>query len=248
MSLAACRREIPVLLYHAVGCGTSDPLDVPVDQFESQLIDAAEHGYRFVPLSQLVGGWEQGASAPERAVALTFDDGAACLFSVAFPVLQRRRIPFTLFLTEDWLGGDPSRRHMEEVNAQTRWPSLAWPEVRAMVASGLAEVGSHGLRHLYLPRATEAEARAEVVASRLALTEGLGPGARVDLFAYPFGAFDRASVARVRSAGYRAAFAVGVGSGGRYAYRRRSIHRDVPSRDFEALLSDRWILPVLNHD
>jgi peptidoglycan/xylan/chitin deacetylase (PgdA/CDA1 family) len=242
----ACQREVPVLLYHAVGCGTSDQLDVPVEQFEAQLVDAIQQGYRFVPLSQLVAGWEQGARPPGATLALTFDDGAGCLFAAAFPILQRHRIPFTLFLTGDWLGSDPDRRHIEDVNAHTRWPSLDWPEVRAMVASGLAEVGSHGLHHLYLPRASESEAQAEVITSRLMLAEGLG--APVDLFAYPFGAFDRASLSLVRSAGYRAAFAVGVGTGGRYAYRRRSIHRDQSPHDFKSQLSTRWILPILNHD
>src|SRR3974390_2159465 len=100
-----CQREVPVLLYHAVGCGTADPLDVPVEQFEAQLDDVARRGYRFVPLSELVAGWEHGARQ-EKVVALTFDDGPACLFSAAFPVLRRRRIPFTLFLTEAWLGGE----------------------------------------------------------------------------------------------------------------------------------------------
>jgi peptidoglycan/xylan/chitin deacetylase (PgdA/CDA1 family) len=245
---AGCQREVPVLLYHAVGCGTADPLDVPVAQFEVQLADAVQRGYRFVPLSQLVASWERGDAVPEKVVALTFDDGAACLFSAAFPVLQRLQIPFTLFLTVDWLGGDPSRRPVERVNEHTSWPSLAWPEVRQMVASGLAELGSHGVHHLYLPRASAPELQTEIVTSRVALSEGLDTGATIDLFAYPFGAFNRNDVARVRAAGYRAAFSVGSGTGGRYAYRRRSIHRDLSPQAFEALLSNRWILPLINHN
>jgi peptidoglycan/xylan/chitin deacetylase (PgdA/CDA1 family) len=244
----ACQREVPVLLYHAVGCGTSDPLDVPVDQFEAQLIDAQQHGHRFVPLTQLVSDWERGATPEPDAMALTFDDGAACLFSEAFPVLQRLKIPFTLFLTVDWLGGDPKRRPIEKVNEHTSWPGLAWPEVRQMVASGLAEVGSHGVHHLYLPRASEAELQAEIATSRQALAEGLDTGATVDLFAYPFGAFNRDDVRRVRSSGYRAAFSVSAGTGGLFAYRRRSIHRDISIKAFEGQLDTRWILPLINHD
>jgi peptidoglycan/xylan/chitin deacetylase (PgdA/CDA1 family) len=245
---SACQREVPVLLYHAVGCGTGDPLDVPVEQFEAQMIAAMQSGHRFVPLSQLAAGWERGAAPEKGVLALTFDDGAACLFSAAFPVLQRLKIPFTLFLTVDWLAGDPKRRPLEKVNEHTSWPGLAWPEVRQMVSSGLAELGSHGVHHLYLPRATEAELKTEIVTSRMALAEGLESGATIDLFAYPFGAFNRDDVARVRAAGYRAAFSVAAGTGGRYAYRRRSIHRDLPMNAFESLLADRWIFPFINHD
>jgi peptidoglycan/xylan/chitin deacetylase (PgdA/CDA1 family) len=244
----ACQREVPVLLYHAVGCGTSDPLDVPVDQFEAQLADALRSGHRFLPLSQLVAGRERGEVPDPKTLALTFDDGAACLFSEAFPVLQRLKIPFTLFLTVDWLGGDPKRRPIEKVNEHTSWPGLAWPEVRQMVASGLAEVGSHGVHHLYLPRASEAELQTEIATSRQALAEGLDTDATVDLFAYPFGAFNRYDIRRVRAAGYRAAFSVGAGTGGLFAYCRRSIHRDISMKAFEGQLDTRWILPLINHD
>ena len=74
-------------------------------------------------------------------------------------------------------------------------------ELRAMVASPAAEVGSHTIRHpnLTLPNDRERE----VVGSRAALAEMIGRP--VTTFAYPNGYHDAAAVDAVDRAGYRGA-------------------------------------------
>jgi len=80
-------------------------------------------------------------------------------------------------------------------------------ELRAMVASPAAEVGSHTIRHpnLTLPNDRERE----VVGSRAALAEMIGRP--VTTFAYPNGYHDAAAVDAVDRAGYRGACTTDAG-------------------------------------
>jgi peptidoglycan/xylan/chitin deacetylase (PgdA/CDA1 family) len=241
--LVGCQRELPVLLYHEVGCGTRDVRDVPPEQFDAQLTYLETHGYQLVPLTRLL---QDPKSLPAHPVALTFDDGAACIHSSAFPLLRKHRAPFEVFLVSDWVAADAEHRVSQPLENGEQVPSLIWPEVRAMVASGLGTVGGHGRSHLRLTGADGRQLENEVGGSRKAL--GAMLGLPVDLFAYPFGAFDAAAEDAVRRAGFTGAMSVSNGLGGTFAYRRRSIHRDLSESDFAERLHERWILPLLNHD
>ena len=69
------------------------------------------------------------------------------------------------------------------------------------------EIGVHSATHRCLPTLTEAELEHEVVASRTMIhaETGVWP----EFFSYPYGLFDARVRGAVRSAGYRAAVAVG---------------------------------------
>lgn len=240
-ALVGCQREQPVLLYHAVGCGTGDSYDVPVAQFRDELDAALAAGFTFVPLSVLNPKGGSTAPLPAKPLGVSFDDGAQCLFSQAFPELLSRHVPFTLFLPARWL----DLPHVQEVNASTHWATLTVPQVREMLDSNLVQIGAHGLTHVRLPALDAAQARAEIADSAILLGAWFGP--RPLFFAYPFGAFGSREVALVKEAGYAGAFAVGVGTGGRYAYRRRSIHAGLAREAFLQQLDSRWVFPLVSH-
>jgi peptidoglycan/xylan/chitin deacetylase (PgdA/CDA1 family) len=244
--LPACRRELPVLLYHEVGCGTDDVRDVPVREFATQMAYLADHGYTFVSLAALADAWDGKKQLPSKPVAVTFDDGAACVFSQAFPVLESHGIPFALFLPSQWIAADDAQRHRDSLDGGIVIPTITWPETKQMAASGLAQIEAHGQTHLHLRHADDATVQREVTGARDDLAKSLGSAP--EFFAYPFGAFDQRTLDAVRAAGYRAAFAVGTGLGGRFAYRRHSIHRGLSDQAFAESLRGDWILPLLNHD
>jgi peptidoglycan/xylan/chitin deacetylase (PgdA/CDA1 family) len=240
---AGCQREIPVLLYHEVGCGTHDSRDVPVEQFESQLEYLETHGFKVVPLSRILNA---PGDLPPRAVGLSFDDGAQCLYDAAFPILRKHQMPFELFLVSDWIAADADHRVLQDVADGEKVPSLIRPEVRAMLDSGLATLGGHGRSHVRLSSLDAARLNAEVTGGRDDLAAAFG--VPIDLFAYPYGAFDRAALRAVKRAGFGGAFAVGAGSGGRYAYRRRSIHRGLSDQELASRLRPRFVWPLIRHD
>jgi peptidoglycan/xylan/chitin deacetylase (PgdA/CDA1 family) len=85
-------------------------------------------------------------------------------------------------------------------------------EVRRLAATGLVEVGGHTISHSMLSGLSPDDQRHEVGGGRTRL-QGI-IGRPVNSFAYPFGewgAFDRASVAAVREAGYARACTTRIG-------------------------------------
>lgn len=170
-----------VVTYHGIAPAAS-PVTVPPSRLEHDLDALAAAGYEFVSLARLAA-WLQGSvPLPERAVAITFDDGYASVAALAWPILQARRVPATVFVIGGRLGLD------------NRWPGQpAWVPtmplldagaVRALVASG-AEIGGHSSSHPRLPEldtlALDEEMR--VAADRLEQVAQ----APVRYFAYPYG-------------------------------------------------------------
>jgi peptidoglycan/xylan/chitin deacetylase (PgdA/CDA1 family) len=98
-----------VLVYHRVGERRLDPwrLTVEPEIFGGQMEALARDWYP-LSLAELVEGFAR-RHLPERAVAVTFDDGYADNLEIAAPILVEHRIPATLFVATDLVdaGGLP---------------------------------------------------------------------------------------------------------------------------------------------
>lgn len=104
----AQRARSVVLTYHGVLSGADDSYQylnqnfVAAQAFEQQVRFLRER-YRPIRLADLIACYECKESPPPRSLALTFDDGFANNYTVAFPILQKYEIPFTIFLTTGML-------------------------------------------------------------------------------------------------------------------------------------------------
>ena len=135
-------------------------------------------------------------------VAVTFDDAYYSILENAWPVLQERSIPATLFAPTQYLGGapgwitDPAHR-----NAGERL--ITADELRGM-ATGGALIGSHSVTHRRFAELNSAQTSAELSESRKDLEEILGR--KVLLFACPYGSSNAAVVPLAARAGYKRVF------------------------------------------
>ncbi len=105
----AVRRRSPrgvVLLYHRVAGPRRDPqwLDVSAAHFDAQLAVIARVATP-LPLDEFEHRRRAGR-LPERAVAVTFDDGYADNLHAAAPALARHAIPATVFVTAGMVGSN----------------------------------------------------------------------------------------------------------------------------------------------
>jgi peptidoglycan/xylan/chitin deacetylase (PgdA/CDA1 family) len=99
------RPRAHVVTYHKVERRPVGPFGVPaldVPTFEAHVEFLARH-YELMPLSRLAEELRKGRP-PERAVAITFDDGYRNNLLLAYPVLQRHHAPATVFVTAGLVG------------------------------------------------------------------------------------------------------------------------------------------------
>lgn len=103
------RHSAVVLCYHGVLPGNDDSYDlmnanfVAATAFERHLRWVARR-YQLVPLRVIVDALKSGTNFPTRAATITFDDGFANNYRVAFPILRRLGVGATVFLTTDKIG------------------------------------------------------------------------------------------------------------------------------------------------
>jgi peptidoglycan/xylan/chitin deacetylase (PgdA/CDA1 family) len=126
----ANRNKALILMYHRF-TNHEDDLATSRRAFESQLQYLKTH-YHMVPLSQIAEHLRQGRSLPPRLAAITIDDGYQDAYEIAFPLLQRYKIPATLFVVTDfierktWLWTDKLKFMTPRTNA--RWLEVAFED------------------------------------------------------------------------------------------------------------------------
>ncbi len=170
-----------IVVFHRVNDQLpEDGITCTSGKFEAFCDYFAEH-FRVVALSEQVAGVRAGRSMA-GTLAITFDDGYLDNHDVAAPILVRRRLPATFFVTTGFVGSATVAPWDEGLAAPQRW--MNWDEVRSLVSQGF-EIGCHSDSHLDLGDANPANIRADLRASRDKIRKELGVEAR--LFAYPFG-------------------------------------------------------------
>jgi len=99
------RRHVRAVMYHRFSpAGQDHPRRLPAAELDWQLAHVARHHRAWTPDRQLdAGDGPTDGGAPP--VVVTVDDGYADFARVAAPLLQRHRIPATIFVTTDFVAG-----------------------------------------------------------------------------------------------------------------------------------------------
>jgi peptidoglycan/xylan/chitin deacetylase (PgdA/CDA1 family) len=192
-------RGVVVLIYHRVGGATNLELDLPVGLFTAQMEALAASG-RVVTLGDALARLSRpirdgGGSAGADPVVVTFDDGTADFVDHAVPILERHRLPVTLYAATAFI--DEGRPFPGDGRP------VSWRGLADACASGLVDVGSHTHGHRLLDRLPHDQVDDELDRSIELIGEHVGTPP-LD-FAYPkavagSAAADRAVRGRFRSA------------------------------------------------
>lgn len=215
------RRRFVILVLHAVGPATSD-MAVSRQRLEEQLGALVHAEYRCLSLDQVLQAVSGRHALTEPSFAITFDDGYRSVYTDALPVLERLRLPATVFLTVDFLNGmtappwgsrDPGLLDEYRRNAGHFEP-MSWTEARELGAHPLMTLGSHSLSHRLLDTLDDERLMAEARQSRRELSDRLGLD--ITAFSYPYGvrrygAYSDRTERVLRSEGYRCSFTSEIG-------------------------------------
>ncbi len=94
---------------------------VPPDLFERQIAWLSRH-FRFLSMDELVDHFRQQRPVPDNSVVLTLDDGFADNYTHALPILEKYRVPVTIYLVTESIdtGELPWPQRLAWVLARTR--------------------------------------------------------------------------------------------------------------------------------
>ncbi|HAJ76636.1 MAG TPA: xylanase [Gammaproteobacteria bacterium] len=173
-----------ILLYHHVATDTPPSTSISPTDFRAHLEYLRDNDFNVIGLDTLIEALRNGRPVPDRAVAITFDDGYDSIYNEAFPMLQSFGFPFTLFLSTD-----PINR------SQANY--MSWEQVREMSDAGVV-IANHMIEHPYMLTRQEGETdqrwlerqRVEILTAEETITSQTGQSHHY--LAYPYGEFDPA--------------------------------------------------------
>lgn len=185
------RSSAVIFVYYRVGEDQFPGANIRLEQFSVHLRELKDGRYTVLPLPDIVAALKNGTTLPDRAVSLTFDGGYKSILQNAVPLLTENNIPFTVFVSPDYLDRD-SKEYID------------WSDLKKLAKNKLATVGLHPAAYMHLADAPEEELRRQVNNARARMREMTGT--EPTLFAYPFGEYSAAFRNIVESAGFVAAF------------------------------------------
>lgn len=198
---------LTIIGWHRVDGLQTDGLSTGIDDFRRHLDTLDAWGAQVLPLDEAVAALQAGA-LPDRAVALTFDDGYASVVETAWPILRDRGLPATMFVVSGYLTGELRFGWDEHEPHHDRHRLVRSDELRAVADDGF-DIGSHTVSHPWLPCLDRDAVKHELVDSRVAIEELLDRPVRS--LAYPTGGWTPAVRSVAAEAGYQVAITVDRG-------------------------------------
>jgi hypothetical protein len=144
------QNEIPVFTFHSV-----EPLS-----FEAKLKFLRRNGYRALSGEEFRAAIAGERDVPERSVLLTFDDGTATLWTVAYPLLREYGFNVISFIIPGCIPeqapetptfSDYKKKQATACALLARergdFPLCSWQEIQEMHKSGVIDFQSHTLHH-----------------------------------------------------------------------------------------------------
>ena len=210
--------DIPIIMYHGI---TETPYKeseyiVSAVRFENDLKWLNNNGYTTILPSQLISYVKEGTSLPSKPVILSFDDGFANNYTLAFPLLKKYNAKAVVAII-----GSESDISSGTIYKDQLHSNLSWGEIAIMADSGLVEFANHS----YSLHAAPENGRkgADMLPGenfeqyRQILLKDLGKnqttieeptGVPPQVFAWPYGAYpsDRCADSVLKELGFEATF------------------------------------------
>ncbi len=209
---AASEREpVRVLFYHRVADAHPNDWTMSTKAFATQ-IRWLRRRFDLVSLTEAQARIATGRNRWPTA-CITFDDGYAENCQFAVPLLLRQGIPFTYFVSTDFVVRGKPFPH--DVEAGCPLPVNAPEEICALAATGV-EIGAHTRSHADLGEPLARDRLIDEIAGSKRELEQI-TGRAVHHFAFPYGQHDNLSPAAFRVA-YEAGFATACSAYGGYNF------------------------------
>lgn len=185
-------KEVVCFIYHRVGDSRYPSTNTSIQDFEAHLKYLSQNNFTVLNFSEALEYLQSGQSDKKVAV-ITVDDGYSSFFRNGLPLLQKYKLPATLFINTKTVGGGDY---------------MDWNDLRVAMENRV-EIGNHTHSHdffLNQPEATRYKTfKQEIELCQQLIEKNLGVVPKV--FSFPYGEFDSRMKAIAEEAGFTAAAA-----------------------------------------
>jgi peptidoglycan/xylan/chitin deacetylase (PgdA/CDA1 family) len=173
-----------ILQYHHVNATTPAVTSISPELFEQHLDLINREGLLVIPLDVMIHRIKLGLQFEGKVIAITFDDNYRSIYDNAFPLLKKRRLPFTIFVNPKSISSNNDSKL-----------TLSWDHLSEMKRHG-ATIANHTQNHSHLLQKLENETqkkwknriKQEILSAQNQLEQELGVAPK--WLAYPYGEFD----------------------------------------------------------
>ena len=171
-------------------------LEVTPDWLEQKILEYKSKGYSFISINNLTTlNTQHSTLNTKKWVCLTFDDGYRDNYTLAYPLLKRLGIPFTVYVTTGFID---NRLPMWWYPYQQL--GMSTDELRLLDADPLCTIGAHTIGHPKLDTLTREQQYHEIASSKQELEKWLGHD--VYHFSFPHGAHNADTLSICRELGF----------------------------------------------
>lgn len=187
--------NVPVLIYHHVEPQAQakdlnqTSLSVDNGMFDHQMEYLKSSGYTTITVKQLIDALITHQSLLPKSIAITLDDGYKDVYDYAYPVFKKYNITANLMIATGLLEGGSY---------------ISWSQLQDMYSSGLIYVTDHTWSHYAINNGSNDKIKYEIEIAKKQLENRLGQS--VNIFTYPYGAFNNNAINILKQDGFIGAF------------------------------------------
>jgi peptidoglycan/xylan/chitin deacetylase (PgdA/CDA1 family) len=158
------------LMYHRFDEKEYPSTNIQMDIFKKQIKIIKDLKYNFYDPKDL----EKNFNTPkiEKKILITIDDAFSSFYEVAWPYLKKRKIPFILFVSTEFVG---------------RSGYMTWDQIKEIEKENAVSIGNHSHSHKYLVNLENEDFIRDIDTSSSIFKKRLGYNPI--FFSYPFGEY-----------------------------------------------------------
>jgi len=175
------------LMYHRFEENKYPSTNIKLKDFKKQLEMIESQNINFINPKNFED--ELVSNKKKRKVLLTIDDAFLSFYKNAWPILNKKKIPFILFV---------STREVGSFNYMT------WEQIKELQKSEFVEIGNHSHTHEYLVDENSSTIKDDILKSKQIFKDKLGVNSK--FFSYPFGEYSLVFKDIIKSLDFKYAF------------------------------------------
>ncbi len=183
--------NITVLMYHRIGDDRYPSTSISKELFEKHIEYLVEENINVLPITELSKYLKKEISLTDKTVFITIDDAYSSFFQNGFPVLKKNRLPFSIFVSSDYVSSAEESEFM------------SWSMLKE-VSNSNGLILNHSKSHESLVGMDIQTLKKEVEQNQIEIEKKIGKQPKI--FSYPYGESSKSIEEVIEMLNYEIAF------------------------------------------